>query len=124
MGVGNEGQAEGGAMDAKHTPGPWLVREFPGQRGRFVTDARPDEGGRFVGQLIAVETTDPRTAANLALIAAAPALLDQIRRDADRFRSYAKHCREYGWQETAKGFDDFAAEAESTIANATGNQPD
>ena len=62
----------------KGTPGPWLVREFPGgwcQPRQFVTDAREDANGRFVGQVIAAPTTCPDWTANARLIAAAPDLL-------------------------------------------------
>jgi hypothetical protein len=38
------------------------------------------EQGKFVGHLIASETTDPRSEGNLRLIAAAPDMLEALRR--------------------------------------------
>lgn len=60
-------------MNAAHTPGPWVVRQF--DRKQYVTDTTPDREGRFVGQVIANQTTAPATLANLQLISAAPDLL-------------------------------------------------
>ena len=66
-------------MDA-HTPGPWTVYRSS-DKSEHVIEARPDawNGRRYLGQVIAHYTTDPSSAANLRLIAAAPGLLAAAR---------------------------------------------
>ena len=62
-----------------HTPGPWTVHRSS-DRSEHVVEARPDawSGKQYLGQVIAHYTTDPASAANLRLIAAAPDLLTAL----------------------------------------------
>lgn len=73
-----------------HTPGPWLARTFPWLGEVYVTDSTPDDGERFVGQVIASPTTCPDWSANAHLIAAAPELLEAL--------ELAKDCMEHARQ--------------------------
>lgn len=75
------------AKQKTHTPGPWIVRNFPGQnRGPYVTDSTPDCHGGFVGQLIASQTTCPDWEANARLIAEAPEMLAVLKEINEFFR--------------------------------------
>ena len=63
-----------------HTPGPWVVRQFPtgpNARGQlWVMDAIPDHDGKVVANAIcSMAGTNEDAAANAQLIAAAPRLL-------------------------------------------------
>jgi hypothetical protein len=65
---------------SKHTPGPWVVRQFPTARGgtiaHWILDAIPDVDGKVVANAIAVASgTNDDAEANAHLMAAAPDLL-------------------------------------------------
>ena len=69
----------------QHTPGPWIVRQFPtgaNARGQlWVMDAIPDHDGKVVANAIcSVAGTNEDAAANAELIAAAPRLLTEVQR--------------------------------------------
>lgn len=70
-------------MEAKqqHTPGPWIVRQFPsgsyGRRQLWVTDSIPDQNGKVIANAIClVSSSNPNEEANAILLAAAPDLLE------------------------------------------------
>lgn len=65
---------------SQHTPGPWVVREFPtaiyGQTAYWVLDSIPDVDGKVVANAICQATgTNRHEVGNARLIAAAPDLL-------------------------------------------------
>lgn len=70
---------------AAHTPGPWIVRQFPtGANARgtlWVTDAIPDQDGKVVANAVcSVAMTNDDATANAELIASAPSLLAESQR--------------------------------------------
>lgn len=61
------------------TPGPWkLHRQFWQHNRLYVVDSTPPCDVRFVGQVIAYETTAPETIDNLHLISAALEMRDAL----------------------------------------------
>lgn len=80
---------------SKHTPGPWLVREFATYNRAvvqpWVMDSIPDgPNGKVVANAIACcSLTNPDCEANANLIAAAPELLDTLERIAREYPSVA-----------------------------------
>ena len=68
-------------MDAKHTPGPWVVGSDAGASGRMVGPMGEEEVCTVFG---AGESNDPETRpeclANARLIAAAPEMLTVLKR--------------------------------------------
>lgn len=62
--------------ETTHTPGLWRI-SYGVSDGKTYVLAGPDTMP-FTGQIIAAETTDPNTQANLRLIAAAPCLLEAL----------------------------------------------
>lgn len=71
-------------MAEQHTPGPWLIREFPTRGGArpqlWVMDATPDRDGKVMANAIcSVTGTNPAEQANARLIAAAPEMLAACR---------------------------------------------
>lgn len=68
-------------MSKSHTPGPWIVHDFPYGTGTVVVTNPPkSENDKFVGHVIASRTTCPDWEANARLIAAAPELLEACAR--------------------------------------------
>lgn len=54
---------------SKYTPGPWRV----GLDGRFILD-----GDTYIAEVLQRKTSDEETAANAALLAAAPELFEAL----------------------------------------------
>lgn len=74
-------------MKTNFTPGPWYNRTF--QQGRHYVVNIQSEIGLFVGQVIAQETTDQNTRANMDLIAAAPELYTALEKAKKQIRVFA-----------------------------------
>lgn len=95
---------------AAFDPGPWFVVQ---QRDGWTIQDRPGGCGRCIAR-----QSEESPLGNAHLIAAAPLLVQQLRRDLDHFRTYAALCREYGSEGTAREFDRFAREVESALPAA------
>lgn len=102
-------------MSKKHTPGPWAVDSYDGKTTRDIVDSR--------GIVIcAVGNTSLEDDANQILIAAAPALLYDLREAAATLRRYealhlAKNTPESFAKAEVNGL--MAQRFEATIAKAT-----
>lgn len=91
-------------MNAKHTPGPWTVI---GTEVRWLTD---DE---TVTKITDHETMTPRQAANAALVAAAPAMLEALQTAVDSYKPMYMSGTEWVYPEWHK-------QARAAINKATG----
>jgi hypothetical protein len=65
-------------MESEHTPGPWFPVSPDGSKWSVVT--RKGDAGFFVAQVMRHCPGDPAGEANARLIAAAPAMLDLLRK--------------------------------------------
>lgn len=92
-------------MASRHTPGPWQARFLY----RLIRAGRESPG-------LLVESPPENDWADATLMAASPRLLAGLKRDAERFRGFAGHCRDCGWDSLGEEFDRFAAECETDIA--------
>jgi hypothetical protein len=111
---------------AEHTPGPWSVT----RDGYVRPDVYKGADGSTWPSICHASPWPAKwgllgkdeQAANARLIAAAPAMAEQIAKDAARFRSFARFALDSGWSNLAAEFDGFAAEAERTLRDATGKE--
>jgi hypothetical protein len=102
---------------ASYLAGPWAVRSD--SHGTYVITERDCLPVAEVhGQLEADHKATAR------LIASAPALADQVRRDSERLRRVADYFRLCAFNDRAGNCDAYAAEAEATLAAAVGEGTD
>lgn len=83
------GVLHGGAADAQHTPGPWLI---DGVELAVIKTALCSDGSwRFIAEaIINGPMMSAEEIANARLIAAAPELLGELKRMVDHFDAFAK----------------------------------
>lgn len=95
--------------EAKHTPGPWWTEESGVRdRGGYICHTRPAQ--RYLGQEDRFIKETAERAANKALIAAAPEMLEAL-------NLCRKHMYEHASNTPDNAFDKLCA----AIAKATGN---
>lgn len=118
------GHLEGDALTARHTPGPWQVlNDYDGRftiignvDGEYFTDSpQPHMTYDFVcGLEDEYGETSPNAAANLALLLAAPELLEAL-------KALTSQWERSGFV-SEKNFDEFL-NARAAIARAEGREP-
>ena len=104
-------------METKHTPGPWQIRQPEGDGTAHII-WRNDEGPGFAGETNTNHRIIARhvhSAANAALIAAAPDLLKSL----ERWQTFA---RDNGWTDAdyQSGGIGWITEMNAAIAKAGG----
>jgi len=110
---------------SEHTPGPWEIYS-DGDRKHILRAGSLEFISPSYTKADWIAELDPdgtghdedETEANALLIAAAPNMVDQLEKDAERFRDFAKYARDSGWENLAAEFDVFAAETEAVLALA------
>jgi hypothetical protein len=115
------------------TPGPWVTSranwrgELDPHNVYVSGDVTPgedddDETATAVAVVVGNATSKGVTAANARLIAHAPSLADQVRRDAERFREIAEWFRSQGWLDLAGRLELHVASAFATLGDALGRE--